>query len=118
MAMSMTTTSGRRFSAKLMAWRPVSASAITVMSGSDSRRARSPCRTTVWSSASRTRIFSIFCSLLLVKIVCFRGRGLEWNQHTHGGSAPRFRLDIELAVDQPHPLLDSQQAEVLVLLGG
>src|SRR5690349_10160305 len=56
MAMSMTTTCGMNFLASWTAWRPVSASATTSMSGSAIRRERRPWRTKVWSSARRTVI--------------------------------------------------------------
>src|SRR5207302_4663115 len=65
--MSMTTTSGRRRWAICTAWRPLSASPTTSMSSSASSKARRPCRTTVWSSASITVIFCI------LQFSCFVG---------------------------------------------
>ena len=41
------------------AWRPFSASPMTSISSSEESRARRPCRTTVWSSTSRTEILFI-----------------------------------------------------------
>ena len=53
MARSISTTSGRSRCAKWTAWAPLSASPTTSRAGSRSRSARSPRRTTSWSSAIR-----------------------------------------------------------------
>src|SRR5256884_3498161 len=72
--MSMTTTSGRRRWAICTAWRPLSASPTTCMSSSASSKARRPCRTTVWSSASITVIFCIlFSSVARLAEIMFPG---------------------------------------------
>src|ERR671923_418262 len=59
MTTSMTTTSGRSSCARSTAAAPFSASPTTSTSGCTSRNSRSPCRTTAWSSAIRTRMVSV-----------------------------------------------------------
>jgi hypothetical protein len=62
--MSMSTTSGSSSPLRLMASSPVVASPATSMSGCVERRPRIPSRKRGWSSAIRTRSFSIALLLL------------------------------------------------------
>src|SRR3990172_2139406 len=109
-AMSMTTTAGRSALVSFTAWRPVSASPTTWMSPSDSRRARSPSRTTLWSSASSTVIGFIpmntrvrACGGLLA--------ATERNLRSDGGALSRLRLDVETAADHLHALSHAEQPQ-------
>src|SRR5512133_1190305 len=101
MAMSMTTTSGSYSSARRTLSRPSPASATTAISGCFSSRARSPSRTTVWSSASSMRM-GIFLVL---------GGPLQRQCGDDGRSPPRLRFDGEPAAEASNALLHAEQAE-------
>src|SRR3990172_9061067 len=104
MEMSMTITSGVRLRASSTASRPLEASPTTSMSGSMSRRARSPERSTAWSSARRTRIFSVIGAL---PAAAPRQRSLNRDARApaHG------RLNLHRSADEGEPLLHAEQAE-------
>src|SRR6266568_7344434 len=129
-AMSITTTSGLRVLASRTACRPVSASPTISMSRSVCNRARSPCRTTVWSSAISTVIFVMASPARSEKFGTFipaRWRGLagarvlaaiERHLHCNGCSFAGRSFDRKLAVDQAYPLPHAQQAQLLFPFGG
>src|SRR5438270_293948 len=74
-AKSIRTISGWILRARATASWPFLASPTTSMSGSAIRRALSPWRTRVWSSASRTEIFAINAIRLLVIVGLVAGGG-------------------------------------------
>src|SRR3990172_596936 len=104
MEMSMTMTSGVRLRASSTASRPLEASPTTSISGSMSRRARSPERSTAWSSARRTRIFSVTVAL---PAAAPRQRGL----HRDTRAPARSRLNSHPSSDEGQPPLPPEQAE-------
>src|SRR5258707_1432279 len=94
-----------------MDWRPVSASPITVILGSNSSRACRPSLTILWSSTSSTRILSIIRPFLLVKRIRCRRLGSERNRDAHNRPLTGLRPDVEFTIDYLHTFLHSQQTE-------
>src|SRR5438094_1388984 len=130
MAMSITTTSGLRVLASRTAWRPDSASPTISMSRSVCSRARSPCRITVWSSASNTVILDISTSRGVCRVGSNHSRrrnhirrrlivpALERNVHPDASSSAGRGLDRKVTVHQTRALLHAQQAQPFLPLGG
>src|SRR5579875_2172376 len=90
MATSISTTSGLSFCARSMASRPLAASPITSISECAERMSFNPCRTMVWSSASRTFIARSGTSLRF-SLPCpapFRARTLRRNREPASPSLP------------------------------
>src|SRR3990172_3227816 len=104
MEMSMTMTSGVRLRANSTASRPLEASPTTSMSGSMSRRARSPERSTAWSSARRTRIFSVTGALPAAA-------PRQWGLHRDTGAPAQSRLNSHPSADEGQPPLHAEEAE-------
>src|SRR5882672_1994720 len=96
MAISMMTMSGRSRSASLTASRPLPATATTCRSLPPSSRARSPSRTTAWSSASITDTGISPPALSVV-----------FHEHLH--AAVGAGLQRELGADRLGPLAHDQQ---------
>src|SRR5215510_497362 len=86
---------------------PSCASPTTLMSSFDLRMAASFSRTTRWSSAISTLIFSIACRLLIHQ------RDIDHNRR----AASFLRLDSSVTADKPGPLDDGANAEVVPFLG-
>src|SRR6267142_4508484 len=97
MAMSMMTMSGRKRSASATASRPFPATATTCKSLPPSSRARSPSRTTAWSSASITETGISPPDLSVV---------FHHNLHAAVGTG----LQAELGADRLRPLAHDQQS--------
>src|SRR5204862_2906587 len=81
---------------------PLAASPTTSMSGSPSRNAKSPLRTTAWSSTTRTRIVS----------PCLSAIGVNRKLDAHDGTATRRARDLELGTDLFGAAAHRLQAEV------
>src|SRR4051812_17224561 len=100
---SMTATSGPSSVARGRAPSPSAASATTSMSAWASIRARSPARTTLWSSARSTRSLAVMTRLP------------RWSTEGDAGSHRRplavARLDQEGPAHQAHPLAHPEQAQ-------
>src|SRR5690242_18981266 len=103
MAMSMTTTSGDCSSARRTLSRPSAASATIAKSGCFSSRARSPSRTTVWSSASSMRMGILF----------FGDRQLS----QYRCSPPRMGFDGDAATQPADALFHTEQPEASHVAG-
>src|SRR3954471_5690672 len=103
METSMTITSGPRSTACRHAASPSAASPTTSMSGWASIRARSPARTTLWSSARRMRNLVAMIGI---------SRGLpQGDAGTHRGPAAVLRFDQEPPAYQRHALPHPEQAQ-------
>src|SRR5207249_5602319 len=102
MVRSSVSTSGLVWRASRKASCPSDASPTTSMSGWWLIRSRSPARRMAWSSAIRTRIFSI---LVL----------LEGDVHVDRGTASRLRLERHGAFQKGGPFADIEQAQSLAV---
>ena len=99
----MTATSGPSSAASRQAASPSAASPTTSMSAWASIRARSPARTTLWSSARRTRSLAAMIGLL-------RGRP-QRDAGADGGPLALARLDQERPAHQADALAHPEQAQ-------
>src|SRR5262245_40189693 len=109
METSMTTTSGSSSSALRHADSPSDASPTTSRSAWASKSDLRPSRTTVWSSASRTR--SLF-------IASPRTGVAQWDAHEEGRAVAGSRLDLEDTADGLDSLLHADQPELRRLARG